>query len=69
VVAWQLLRLTYALRHDPEQPVEIIFDPDEQTLLHHLSGQPVNSLRQATLALVKLVGFAPSKEWEFNYVG
>jgi hypothetical protein len=62
VVAWQLLGLTYALRHDPEQPAERMFAPNELTLLHHLSGQPVDSLRQATLALAKLVGFAPSKK-------
>lgn len=62
VVAWQLLQLTYALRHDPEQPAETVFDPDELTLLQQLSGKPVNSLRQATLALTRLVGFAPSKK-------
>jgi hypothetical protein len=62
VVAWQLLGLTYALRQDPEQPAETMFEPEELTLLHQLSGQPVNSLRQATLALTKLVGFAPSKK-------
>jgi hypothetical protein len=62
VVAWQLLGLTYALRHDPEQPAEALFESGELTLLHQLSGQPVDSLRQATLALAKLVGFAPSKK-------
>ena len=62
VVAWQLLALTYALRDDPEQPAEAMFEPDELTLLHHLSGQSVDSLRQATLALTRLVGFAPSKK-------
>jgi hypothetical protein len=62
VVAWQLLGLTYALRHDPDQPAETMFDPNELTLLHHLAGKPVDSLRHATLALAKLVGFAPSKK-------
>lgn len=62
VVAWRLLGLTYALRQDPEQPAENLFDADELTLLHQLSGTPVDTLRQATLALVKLVGFAPSKK-------
>lgn len=62
VVAWQLLGLTYALRHDPEQPAEALFDATELTLLHRLSGHPLDSLRQATLALTKLVGFAPSKK-------
>jgi hypothetical protein len=62
VVAWQLLALTYALRHDPEQPAEALFDADELTLLRQLSGKPVDSLRQATLALTQLVGFAPSQK-------
>jgi hypothetical protein len=62
VVAWQLLALTYALRHDPEQPAEALFEPDELTLLHQLSGKPVDSLRQATLALTQLVGFTPSRK-------
>jgi len=62
VVAGRLLGLTYALRHDPEQPAETMFDPDELTLLHHLSGRPVDSLRQATLALAQLVGFALPKK-------
>lgn len=62
VVAWQLLRLTYALRQNPEQPAETMFEPDELTLLQRLSGKPMHSLRQATLALTKLVGFAPSKK-------
>jgi hypothetical protein len=62
VVAWQLLGLTYALRHDPDQPAETMFAPDELTLLHHLAGKPVDSLRHATLALAKVVGFAPSKK-------
>ncbi|NER00754.1 MAG: IS4 family transposase [Cyanothece sp. SIO2G6] len=62
VVAWRLLGLTYALRQDPEQSAQSLFDTDELTLLHQLSGQPVDSLRQATLALAQLVGFAPSKK-------
>ncbi len=62
VVAWRLLGLTYALREDPEQPAQSMFDAGELTLLHQLSGKSVDSLRQATLALAKLVGFVPSKK-------
>ncbi len=62
VVAWRLLGLTYALREDPEQPAQTMFDPDELKLLHQLSGKPVDSLGQATLALATLVGFAPSRK-------
>ena len=62
VVAWQLLALTYALRDNPEQPAQALFDSNELVLLNRLSGKPVDSLRQATLALTHLVGFAPSKK-------
>ena len=62
VVAWRLLGLTYALREDPERPAQTMFEFDELKLLHQLSGKPVDSLGQATLALAKLVGFAPSKK-------
>ncbi|NEO34551.1 MAG: IS4 family transposase [Symploca sp. SIO3C6] len=62
VVAWRLLGLTYALRQDPEQSAQAMFDVDELKLLHQLSGKPVDSLRQATLALTTLAGFAPSKK-------
>jgi len=62
VVAWQLLSLTYALRQNPEQPAEAMFEPAEVKLLQQLSGRPISSLRTAVLALTKLVGFAPSKK-------
>ncbi|WP_139276694.1 hypothetical protein [Spirulina major] len=61
VVAGHILGLTYALRHDPEQSVLTLFDAEELRFLHLLFGQAVDSLRQATLALAKLVGFAPSR--------
>lgn len=38
VVAWRLLGLTYALRQDPEQPAQAMFDAHELMLLHRLSG-------------------------------
>jgi len=62
VVAWQLLALTYALRQHPDQPAETIFDETELTLLKHLSRQPIRSVREAILAMTKLIGFAPSKK-------
>jgi len=62
VVAWRLLGLTYALREEPERPAQTMFELDELKLLHQLSGKPIDSLGQATLALAKLVGFAPSKK-------
>ncbi len=61
-MAWQLLALTYALRQDPDQPAEAMFDATEVRLLKHLSRKPVRSVREATLAMAKLIGFAPSKK-------
>ena len=62
VVAWQLLALTYGLRHNPDRPAEAIFDETEVTLLKHLARKPIRSLRDAVLAMTKLIGFAPSKK-------
>jgi hypothetical protein len=45
-----------------------MFEPNELTLLHHLSSQPVDSLRQATLALAKLIGLAPPKKQPWTMV-
>ena len=62
VVAWQLLALTYALRQDADQPAEAIFDEREVHLLKQLSQKPIRSVREAALAMAKLIGFAPSKK-------
>lgn len=62
VVAWQLLAMTYVLRQDPDQPAEAMFDARELHLLQQLSRKPVRSVREATLAMTKLIGFAPSKK-------
>ena len=62
VVAWQLLALTYALRHDPMQPAERLFEGDDLALLQRLARKPIHSVQAAALALSKLVGFTPSKK-------
>ena len=62
VVAWQLLALTYALRQDPTQPAETLFEPDDIALLKQLARKPIDSVEAAALALTKLVGFSPSKK-------
>ncbi|MEL7142823.1 MAG: hypothetical protein AAGL08_11465, partial [Cyanobacteria bacterium J06573_11] len=56
------LALTYGLRHNPDRPAEAIFDETEVTLLKHLARKPIRSLRDAVLAMTKLIGFAPSKK-------
>ena len=62
VVAWQLLALTYLLREDPEQSAEIIFEESEVRLLESISSKKIGTIREAVLALTKIVGFAPSKK-------
>jgi len=62
VVAWRLLALTYDVREDPEQSAEAIFDQSEVSLLQSISGKKIETVRQAVLALTKIVGFAPSKK-------
>lgn len=62
IVAWQLLALTYALRDDPAQLAEVLFEPFEVKLLQQLLGKSIRSLKEAALALAKLIGFAPSKQ-------
>ena len=62
VVAWQLLALTYALRLDPTQPAEAMFEPAEVTLLKQVLRNSIRSVKDAALALANLVGFAPSKK-------
>ena len=43
-------------------PAEAMFDARELHLLQQLSRKPVRSVREATLAMTKLIGFAPSKK-------
>lgn len=62
VVAWQLLALTYAVRENSEQSAELIFDPSEIHLLQSITGKKIGTVRQAVLALTKIVGFASSKK-------
>lgn len=62
VVAWQLLAITYLVRQPDEAPAGEVFDPDEVKLLSQISRKPIQTLKEAILALSKIVGFAPSKK-------
>ena len=62
IVAWQLLYITYALRQNAEQEAELIFEQKDVEILEKLHQKPIQSLRQATLALARIVGFASSKK-------
>jgi hypothetical protein len=65
VVAWQLLAITYALRENPQQPPELLFEPSEIQILQQICAKKVTSLGDAVLALAGIIGFAPSKKQPF----
>lgn len=62
VVASQILALTYAVRENPDQSASILFDESEVILLQKVSSKKIISIRDAVLALAKIVGFAPTKK-------
>jgi len=62
VVAWQILALTYAVRENPDQSASILFDESEVILLEKVSSKKIISIRDAVLAVAKIVGFAPTKK-------
>lgn len=65
IVAWQLLALTYVLRQDEEAAATTCFEEKELTILATTSGKELKTVKAATLALAKLVGFTPSKKQPF----
>lgn len=61
VVAWQLLAIVYLTRHAQDEVATKCFTAQEITILAATSKKPLPTVKAATLALAKLVGFAPSK--------
>lgn len=61
VVAWQILAIVYLTRHEQDAEATACFTKQEITILAATSKQPLTTVKAATLALAKLVGFAPSK--------
>ena len=61
VVAWQLLAIVYLTRHAPDEVATKCFTAQEITILEATSKKPLPTVKAVTLALAKLVGFAPSK--------
>jgi hypothetical protein len=57
--------LTYFIRQDPGAPAEQVFEKEEVQILGALSKKDIRTLRQAVLALGKIVGFATSKKQPF----
>lgn len=65
IVAWQLLALTYLLRQAEDTAATQCFDEKELTILEATSQKPIKTVKAATLAIAKLVGFVPSKKQPF----
>ena len=62
VVAWQLLALTYFIREEPDAPATSFFEVGEIELLQKETNKVIKTVKEAVLALVKIVGFAPTKK-------
>jgi len=65
IVAWQLLALTYFIRQEADAPATHVFEVQEIEILQKISKKDIQTVKQATLALGKIVGFTPSKKQPF----
>lgn len=65
IVAWQLLALTYLIRQEADAPANSVFEEEEIEILKKISKKDIQTVKQAVLALVKIVGFTPSKKQPF----
>jgi hypothetical protein len=61
IVAWQILAIVYLTRHAQDAVATKCFTEQEIKVLEATSKKPLPTVKAATLALAKLVGFAPSK--------
>ena len=61
VVAWQILAIVYLTRHEQDEVATKCFTRQELTILAATSKKTLTTVKEATLALAKLVGFAPCK--------
>lgn len=62
VIGWQLLSITYVVRDIPQSDASIIFEDIEIEVLSMTSKKEIKTIKEGVLALVKLVGFTPSKK-------
>lgn len=60
-MAWQILAIVYLTREEKDQSASLCFEEKEIALLEVTSRKVIKTVKEATLALVKLAGFAPSK--------
>ena len=61
IVAWQILAIVYLTIEEKDQAASVCFEEKEIAILEVMSRKVIKTVKQATLALVKLAGFAPSK--------
>ena len=60
VVAWQILAIVYLTRHEQDAAATKCFAEQEIKILEATSKKTLTTVKEVTLALAKLVGFAPS---------
>ena len=61
IVGWQILAIVYLTREEKDQVASVCFEEKEIAILEVMSRKVIKTVKEATLALVKLAGFAPSK--------
>jgi hypothetical protein len=61
IVAWQILAIVYLTREEKDESASLCFEEKEIALLEVMSRKVIKTVKEATLALAKLAGFAPSK--------
>lgn len=61
IVAWQILAIVYLTRAEQDQAARVCFEEKEIAILEVMSRKAIKTVKEATLALVKLAGFATSK--------
>jgi dsDNA-binding SOS-regulon protein len=65
IVAWQILAITYLIRQDKDEQATACFEEKEVVLLQKVAKKQILTVKDAVLALAKIVGFAPSKKQPF----
>jgi hypothetical protein len=61
IVAWQILAIVYLTRAEKDEEASRCFEAKEIEILEATSRKVIKTVKEATLALAGLAGFAPSK--------
>jgi hypothetical protein len=61
IAAWRILAIVYLTREKEDQPATTCFEKKEIKVLERVSRKKLKTVKEATLALAKLNGFAPSR--------